>query len=552
MNRRRWLWALLIALLGALLIALIWLVGRYEQARFEDQLERTAQDWTQDIRAQLSRNTQRLRLLSSLHVQTLINATTQQLLQEHPEMLRIEIRDVSFTPEYVANSPFLPPLLANGSSDGIFQQLGRHHFLAEMTQACALAKRSQDAAYGANYFVPFGDGRGLEVIDVCLPHTVHNNVQRFVIVTYALEGWLKEWIAPHMARQLDVSLVEADGARLAAVTNSVRVGERFFAQSLVDLPGNTLILRVESWHSAPYWLANTPTALVLALALALGCVLWLLLRDTRKRLRAEASLRQSQERLQRVARLASLGEMASLLSHELNQPLAAIASYAAGSLNVMGQTQTNAALTIEDKQDIQTALERIALQSERAGQVIKSVHDFVRRRDTERIVISPQALFDAALPLLRLQAKQSDIRIEVDVAQGTPNVWCDKTLIEQVIINLARNGLQAMAKPSQRPRVLQLKAMPSGPHLVLFHVIDTGQGLTPEVADKLFTPFFTTKDEGTGLGLSLCRTVIEQHGGSLTYTSETDPLRCGTCFQFKLMTHITSLQQLQTAYATPA
>jgi two-component system sensor histidine kinase DctS len=291
------------------------------------------------------------------------------------------------------------------------------------------------------------------------------------------------------------------------------------------------VLRVETWTRAPYWLANTATALVLALAIALAAVLWLLFRDTRKRLRAEESLRQSQERLQRVARLANLGEMASMLSHELNQPLAAIASYAVGGLNVL-------AMPAPDLADIQTALERIAGQSERAGKVIKSVNEFVRSRETERVAIAPQALLDSVFPLLRLQAQQLHARLSIRVESALPTVWCDKTLIEQVVINLVRNGLQAMQDlPVGAPRELTLRIQRSGPRLVEFDVADTGPGLASEVAAQLFTPFFTTKNDGIGLGLSLCRTVVEQHGGSLSYTTQQGTASTGTTFQFRLMTY---------------
>jgi two-component system, LuxR family, sensor histidine kinase DctS len=344
-------------------------------------------------------------------------------------------------------------------------------------------------------------------------------------------------------------LIEADGSRLAAYGASKRRGDKFAAQSLLDLPGVTLILRVETWIAAPFWLANTPTALVLALALALGVVLWLLFRDTRKRLRTEAEFRQSQERLQRSARLATLGEMASMLSHELNQPLAAIASYATGSLNLL-ETEPHAL----DIYEIKMALERIATQSQRAGQVIKSVNDFVRRREADRSAIAPKALFDAILPLLTLQARQYDIRLIVQASPDLPRVWCDKTLIEQVLINLARNGMQAMQTLSSDAgvKVLTMTAQTSAIDVhaavtanhanhvtdsIEFWIEDTGPGISSEVQEKLFTPFFTTKEEGTGLGLSLCRTAIEQHGSNLTYTSNKGA-RTGARFGFQLKIHM--------------
>lgn len=233
--------------------------------------------------------------------------------------------------------------------------------------------------------------------------------------------------------------------------------------------------------------------------------------------RAEELSRQQQERLQATARLATVGEMASLLSHELNQPLAAIASYAAGSLNLLGE---GAQADQETTSMLRQAAQRIAEQAERAGRVIKSVHDFVRRREQAREALRADVLFDAVMPLVKLQARKSGARIEVELSDPPPRVLCDRTMVEQVLLNLTRNGIQAMensTEPAQR--VLTLKAQQTHPRWVSFSVIDRGPGIAPDVAARLFTPFFTTRSEGMGLGLSLCRTVIEQHGGALDFVS---------------------------------
>ncbi len=256
--------------------------------------------------------------------------------------------------------------------------------------------------------------------------------------------------------------------------------------------------------------------------------------DISEQRRIEELSRASQERLQATARLASVGEMASLLSHELNQPLAAIASYASGSRNLLhndlGLAPRELAVQLAD------AVSRIAQQAERAGQVIKSVHDFVRRRNPAREPVAPKDLLESVMPLMRLQARKLMIDLQVKVAEGLPNVWCDRAMVEQVILNLARNGMQAMADTDMgrlRQLTLALRAetpSDSTPHL-LVEVADLGCGIGPEVASKLYTPFFTTKEEGMGLGLSLCRTVVEQHGGHLSHQPN---LPCGTLFRFTL------------------
>ena len=269
--------------------------------------------------------------------------------------------------------------------------------------------------------------------------------------------------------------------------------------------------------------------------------------DIAEQRRIEEISRASQERLQASARLATVGEMASLLSHELTQPLAAIASYANGSLNLLQGGVGGApddADADDDRAQVAMAVRRIAEQADRAGQVIRSVHDFVRRRDRTREAVAPQMLFDAVLPLVRLQARKLGVRIEISLDASLPPVLCDRTLVEQVLLNLARNAMQAMDMPELRERVLLLRVVRAGGGVgaapesgsdvrrwLEFSVADIGSGIAADVADRLFTPFFTTRSDGMGLGLSLCRTVVEQHGGALMF----EPNRPrGTVFRFTL------------------
>ncbi len=263
--------------------------------------------------------------------------------------------------------------------------------------------------------------------------------------------------------------------------------------------------------------------------------------DLSSQRKVEDLSRQQQERLQATARLASVGEMASLLSHELNQPLSAIASYATGSLNLMHAPDPDLLPSL------QHALERIAEQAERAGRVIKSVHDFVRRRHQAHEVIAADLLIESVLPLVRLQARKTGARVEVDIAQPVPRVKVDRTMVEQVLLNLARNGIQAMEADTplaERVLLLRVRLAPAAAQAtgrwVVFSVIDAGPGIPADVAQRLFTPFFTTKPEGMGLGLSLCRTVVEQHGGAMDFENlprrpgSDDGRAGGTEFRFTL------------------
>ncbi len=261
--------------------------------------------------------------------------------------------------------------------------------------------------------------------------------------------------------------------------------------------------------------------------------------DISEQRRIEELSRATQERLQASARLATVGEMASLLSHELTQPLAAIASYASGSLNLLG---TDGPVARVDQAEVAMAVRRIAEQADRAGQVIRSVHDFVRRRDRTREAVAPQALVDAVLPLIELQARKLGVQVEVALEPDLPRLLCDRTLVEQLLLNLARNGMQAMDMPGLDERVLRLRVAPVAPapdgnaaadarRWVEFSVADGGCGISAAVEERLFTPFFTTRADGMGLGLSLCRTVVEQHGGALGFERLVPR---GTVFRFTL------------------
>lgn len=294
--------------------------------------------------------------------------------------------------------------------------------------------------------------------------------------------------------------------------------------------------------------------------------------DLREQRRLQAISQASQERLQAIAPLVTAGEMASTISHEITQPLMAISSYAHGSLNMLSPPTTPSSEnpnlgrglppsaepidpidTFTEPQlrealrDIRRAMQRIATQAERAGQVIKSVRNFMRQKtsDGARTLTTPAALLDAVMPLVMLQTQKAQVALVVDMPDDARNapIVCDVTLIEQVILNLARNAVQAMHAQPEPRRVLTLSAeLQSGPsplcptlaegvRSVALHVADLGTGIAPETAERIFSPFFTTRAEGMGLGLNLCRTIIEQHGSVLRHRPGDTH---GTVFSFAL------------------
>ncbi len=251
--------------------------------------------------------------------------------------------------------------------------------------------------------------------------------------------------------------------------------------------------------------------------------------DISDRRRAEELNRQQQEKLQASARLATMGEMASTLAHELNQPLAAISSYTIGALNLL---ESEAAKI--DTALLKQALEKASAQAQRAGQIIRSVHTFVKKREPMRERVSLKTLIESVAPLIELQARPLFVSMILNIRADLPPVMADRVLLEQVVLNLTRNAVEAMRATAPEKRMLRivthLDATVQPPHVVV-QIIDRGHGIADEVSERLFSPFFSTKAEGMGMGLNICRSAIEFHGGVLNHRNNPQG---GTIFQFSL------------------
>jgi two-component system sensor histidine kinase DctS len=646
---------LLLALLTGLLGVLVFLAREYEAAREQDELSRDVEAIANDMRSELTRNTQTVQLLNSADPNSALwQQRAERLLQSHRALVRLEWRNPDMALLASSNTPFLGAL---------FKTLPREQALPDIRRACDAASRISGPSYSSNYFWPTAGGRGLALMEMCLPIAQSGTPKGFLVATYSLAGMMAEWANTSLLRGRGLAFTEADGTRLSLHATVPGGRELMLAGALLDLPGHTLQLQLQSPRRPLGLFPNVLTAVVGALSLSLLVVLAFLAHDMRRRWRAERELaealafrkamenslvtglrardmqgrltyvnpafcdmvglppeqllgsglpapywpdelldvyqqrqavrqagqalpregfesmfqrsdgtrfpvliieaplidahgtqtgwmsavldlseqrrveelnRAQQDRLQATARLAMMGEMASLLSHELNQPLAAIASYANGSLNLLADPQRG-------DDGLPSAMRQIVAQADRAARVIKSVSDFVRRREQVREAVNAADLLESIQPLLALQASKLGIRVLINVQAGVPPVVCDRTMVEQVLLNLARNGMQAMphGDPPARSgwRVLTLSVQAVTPEAlaarrwVEFAVTDHGQGLSEAAQTQLFTPFFTTKADGMGLGLSLCRTVIEQHAGELTHAPV---LPRGTVFRFRL------------------
>ncbi len=251
--------------------------------------------------------------------------------------------------------------------------------------------------------------------------------------------------------------------------------------------------------------------------------------DVTERKRMEELNRQQHEKLQTGARLATMGEIASTLSHELNQPLAAITSYAAGCLNLIERNRLEPVADLH--QELNEAIVKIQTQSQRAGMIIRSVHDLLKKREPTRTPCDLASLIRSTLPLIELQSKKYQVRIITDLPEQPIRIHADRIMLEQVLLNLTRNAIDAMQETPLVQRAIHIEARLVDDTNVQVSVSDRGPGISLAVQEQLFTPFFSTKAEGMGMGLAICRSAIEFHGGRLEY--EANP-KGGAVFKFTL------------------
>lgn len=229
-------------------------------------------------------------------------------------------------------------------------------------------------------------------------------------------------------------------------------------------------------------------------------------RDLTERQKTETRLQELQSELVHVSRLTALGEMASALAHELNQPLTAIGNYLMGSRMLL-KRQTVPITQVAE------AVDHAGNEALRAGEIIRRLRDFVSRGETERRVESLPKLIEEACALALVGAKEHGVRVRFELASEVESVLVDKVQIQQVMLNLIRNAVDAMADVERRDLTIGVRAV--DPETALVTVADTGPGIRPDVLDQLFQPFVTTKRTGMGVGLSICRTIVEAHGGRI-------------------------------------
>jgi len=245
-------------------------------------------------------------------------------------------------------------------------------------------------------------------------------------------------------------------------------------------------------------------------------------RDLTERQTAERRLQDMQGELVHVSRLTALGEMASAMAHELNQPLTAAANFMKGSL-VLADRQP------QDTERLKEMIGQGAEQALRAGQIIRRLRDFVSKGESDRRIEHLPPILEEAGALAMIGARDRNVRLVFDWRPGADLVLADKVQIQQVVLNLIRNAVEAMENAQRK--LVTVGARPISDDMVEVYVRDTGHGISPQVADQLFQPFMTTKAQGMGVGLSISRTIIEAHGGRIWV--EPNP-EGGAIFRFTL------------------
>jgi C4-dicarboxylate-specific signal transduction histidine kinase len=239
---------------------------------------------------------------------------------------------------------------------------------------------------------------------------------------------------------------------------------------------------------------------------------------------AEEALRKAQLELAHVTRVTALGELTASIAHEVNQPLAAVVANAEACLRWLGR----------DTPDLDAArrsVEWVIEDGNRASEVIRRVRSLANKTDIEKVPLDVNDLVREVIMLMQREIFSHQVSLRMELAPALPAILGDRVQLQQVIINLVMNGIEAMQSVTDRPRELLIRSRQDEKQLVLASVTDCGVGISAENADRLFNAFFTTKSSGMGMGLSICRSIMEAHGGRLWATAN---IPHGAAFQFTL------------------
>jgi two-component system sensor kinase FixL len=256
-------------------------------------------------------------------------------------------------------------------------------------------------------------------------------------------------------------------------------------------------------------------------------------RDITQRLEAETELQDTRmelqkqrQRLAHIERLSTMGEMAAGFAHEVNQPLTAIANYASVSRRLAEKPEI-------DREKLSSALEKMQNQALRASEVIQRLRSFVRKPKTGRVERDPNDVVSEVIKLAEVDSRHNSVPIHFSPGVDGVRIYIDDVQIQQVLLNLIRNAMEAMTNSPLREQGIQVETCSPESGVVRFSVVDCGEGLADDAEDRLFHPFYTTKDDGMGIGLSVCASIMQDHGGEIGFIRNKEG---GTTFFIDLAT----------------
>lgn len=508
------LWTALTLLMVFVAMGVILLLRSHQAAEEQQRVDDAARDVASSIHRALSRSLQDVGGLAGVTKDPIAwRRTATAALNESRALLRVELRDSSMELRDARDSPYEPPLFLN---------VPRYKSDSEAVKACESATGPALPAFSRSYFVSLGAGRGVEVLDVCSSLQINDETVGFSVATIGLASLLEATMTEDMKKVFEASFVEGSNTRLARAGSSPGMAT-FRAERVIALPGLLLRLRLESTKDSPPLLLNFASGAAIAALLLFVILVAFIVRELRARQRrrddAAALARVNQDRLQSAARLALVGEVTSLISHEINQPLTSILACAKAAKNVAGDN-----LSVELRQ----ILDQLAAEAERSGLVVRSVRDFASRSYVKRETVDMRELIEGIRPILQGLARDYKAKLEeTKESAATIRVICDRMMIEQVILNLVKNGLQAMqANPGHKSRTVSLSTRMVREGKVQVDISDTGPGVSLQLVHSLAQPEFKSfqriSGKGLGLGLSLCRAVLHSHKGSISCHNRID------------------------------
>jgi signal transduction histidine kinase len=519
--RRHWLWwlpRLAFVLLVMTVGTQLWLSARADREEEQSTLISDVLWLEQNLRFNLQHNEE---LLGNIRPEQLKNAHHFDAYARILLANNTGLRHIAHLESGRARTPGTRPPLPAGLMPRLDDSLRLMHALHK-------------PVYGPAFRDPGGEWLFSVLVPIQTPASQPNQPSRpagAMLGIYSFAKILDDVVPWWLAQRNHIGFTDLSGKTLAK-RSQLETQTSSISHSLAfDPPGHGLSLWAAPIRPPIPLSGKFLSATLVLLAGLLLWSLWALRRHMRQRLEAEKQLRLQQERLQTSTRLIAMGEMASSLAHELNQPLAAISSYTTGSINLIDAGKTDLA-------EIREVLSRVQEQSQRAGRIIRRIYEFMRRSEPKVEPCDMGLLIHEVADLVEIDAQRHRICIQRDIAPDLPVIKGDKTLLRQALFNLMRNGIDAMrGTPTQgRDCALSVSAYQDGndagdSSTLRIDIRDRGPGISPENTKHLFEPFFTTKPEGLGIGLNICRSVVEAHRGQLSHAP--NPLG-GTIFSLSL------------------